>query len=150
MSAVSHQNTAVTCRNVSGDCPPLRCDESEAEFVEGQCCKQCPCKSFLLKISVTVYWWLCSLFLPHSFLWQQSPNLPLQQDQVRLSIMVVPLAIHARAFLPGAHSYQLCPSIHTGCLDFDGNFFLDGQWWHPTLPDHGVVTCVNCTCEVSY
>lgn len=37
---------------------------------------------------------------------------------------------------------------YTGCYDFDGIFIPEGEWWHPTLPRYGVVTCVNCTCVV--
>ena len=41
-----------------------------------------------------------------------------------------------------------CVLLHTGCYDFNGQFILEGEWWHPTLPEYGVVECVNCTCQV--
>lgn len=40
------------------------------------------------------------------------------------------------------------PLSGPGCSNFDGGFIPEGEWWHPTLPDYGVVTCVNCTCQV--
>lgn len=54
------------------------------------------------------------------------------------------------AILPDGSCCKVCPSpppeLRPGCMDFDGHFFEEGQFWHPTLPDYGVVECINCTC----
>ncbi|CAI8037230.1 Chordin [Geodia barretti] len=75
----------VNCYDASNKCPALACNDSDATYEPGKCCKQCP---------------------------------------------VTPPT----------------PVFGEGCYDFNGQFILEGEWWHPTLPEYGLVECVNCTC----
>ena len=36
------QHGNITCRDMSANCPALSCNETEAEYIEGECCMKCP------------------------------------------------------------------------------------------------------------
>ena len=138
------QNREITCYNVSHECPSLSCNESEAEFVDGECCKQCPGKLFITPIysrfDIFLFYYPCAV----------TPRPPVTGSGIiNLNFMcsfgIFMLGtniIHFRGL------FLRCIFTYIGCYTFNGEFVLEGGWWHPTLPEYGVVTCVNCTCQV--